>query len=105
MSDVLPGLIVLATGGPMAPPLLLLTILFLDSRRPIPSTTALALGYFTTCAVMGIAGLTLYGGAEDAVSLVGRVISVSVSGLLVVIGLRSLLDAPDPDADRKSTRL
>src|SRR3712207_8692960 len=59
------------------------------SRRPIPSATALALGYFTTCAVMGIAGLTLYGGAEDAVSLVGRVISVSVSGLL----------------DRKSTRL
>jgi hypothetical protein len=98
MSDVLPGLIVLATGGSMAPPLLLLTILFLDSRRPIPSATALALGYFTTCAVMGIAGLTLYGGAEDAVSLVGRVISVSVSGLLVVIGLRSLLHAPDPDA-------
>jgi hypothetical protein len=97
MSDVLPGLIVLATGGPMAPPLLLLTILFLDSRRPIPGT-GLALGYFTTCAVMGIAGLTLYGGAEDAVSLVGRVISVSVSGLLVVIGLRSLLHAPDPDA-------
>ena len=98
MSDVLPGLIVLATGGPMAPPLHLLTVLFLDSRRPIPSATALALGYFTTCAVMGIAGLTLYGGAEDAVSLVGRVISVSVSGLLVVIGLRSLLDAPDLDA-------
>src|SRR5829696_5826704 len=98
MSDVLPGLIVLATGGSMAPPLLLLTILFLDSRRPIPSATALALGYFTTCAVMGIAGLTLYGGAEDAVSLVGRVISVSASGLLVVIGLRSLLHAPDPDA-------
>jgi hypothetical protein len=56
MSDVLPGLIVLATGGSMAPPLLLLTILFLDSRRPIPSATALALGYFTTCALLLASG-------------------------------------------------
>jgi hypothetical protein len=61
MSDVLPGLIVLVTGGSMAPPLLLLTILFLDSRRPIPSATALALGYFTTCTAIGVAGLTIFG--------------------------------------------
>ena len=98
MSDLLPGLFVLATGGSIAPPLLLLTILFMGSRRPLPNATALALGYFTTCAVMGFAGLTLFGGAEDAASLVGRVISVSVGGLLVVLGLRSLLRAPDPDA-------
>jgi len=98
MSDLLPGLFVLATGGSIAPPLLLLTILFMGSRRPLPNATALALGYFTTCAVMGFAGHTLFGGAEDAASLVGRVISVSVGGLLVVLGLRSLLRAPDPDA-------
>jgi hypothetical protein len=61
MSELLPGLIVLAIGGSIAPPLLLLTILFLGSQRPLPNASALALGYFTTCAVIGIAGLTLFG--------------------------------------------
>jgi hypothetical protein len=98
VGNLLPGLIVLAMGGSIAPPLLLLTILFLGSRRPLPNASALALGYFTTCALIGMAGLTLFGGAGDAVSMVGRVISVSVGGLLVVLGLRSLLNAPDPEA-------
>ena len=98
MSDLLPGLIVLAIGGSIAPPLLLLTILFLGSQRPLPNASALALGYFTTCAVIGIAGLTLFGGAEGAASAVGRVISAMVGGLLIVLGLRSLLIAPDPEA-------
>jgi hypothetical protein len=98
MSDMFPGLIVLAIGGSIAPPLLLLTILFLGSRRPLPNATALALGYFTTCAATGIVGLTLFGGAEGAASTIGRVISAVVGGLLVVLGLGSLLKAPDPDA-------
>jgi len=98
MSDLLPGLIVLAIGGSIAPPLLLLTILFLGSRRPLPNASALALGYFTTCAVIGLAGLTLFGGAADTVSTVGRVISATVGALLVVLGFMSLLNAPDPDA-------
>jgi hypothetical protein len=84
MSDALPGLLVLAIGGSVAPPLLLLTILFL--------------GYFATCAVIGVSGLILFGGAGSAVSTVGRVISTTVGALLVVLGLRSLLNAPDPDA-------
>jgi hypothetical protein len=67
MSDTLPGLIVLAIGGSIAPPLLLLTILFLSSQRPLPNASALALGYFTTCAGIGILGLVLFGGAESAV--------------------------------------
>ena len=51
MSDLLPRLIVLALGGAIAPPLLLLAILFWDSRfwdsqRPLPNATALGLGYF-----------------------------------------------------------
>jgi hypothetical protein len=98
MSDLLPGLIVLAIGGSIAPPLLLLTILFLGSRRPLPNAIALALGYFATCAATGIVGLTLFGGAESAASMIGRVISAMVGGLLIVLGLRSLLNAPDPDA-------
>ena len=98
MRGHLPGLIILAIGGSIAPPLLLLTILFLGSRRPIANAGALALGYFATCAVIGIAGLTLFGGAENAVSTVGRVISVSVGALLIVVGFRNLLNAPDPDA-------
>ena len=98
MSDAFPGLIVLAIGGSIAPPLLLLTILFLGSQRPLPNAGALALGYFTTCAVIGISGLTLFGGAESTVSTVGRVISATVGALLIVLGLRSLLDSPDPDA-------
>jgi Sap, sulfolipid-1-addressing protein len=98
MSDLLPGLIVLAIGGSIAPPLLLLTILFLGSQRPLPNVSALALGYFTTCSVIGISGLTLFGGAEGAASAVGRVISAMVGGLLIVLGLRSLLIAPDPEA-------
>jgi hypothetical protein len=61
MSDLRPGLIVLAIGGSIAPPLLLLTILFLGSQRSLPNASALALGYFTTCAVIGISGLTLFG--------------------------------------------
>ena len=98
MSDTLFGLIVLAIGGSVAPPLLLLTILLLSSRRPISNACALALGYFTTCAGIGILGLLLFGGSEGAVSTVGRVISVSVGALLLAIGIRSLLNAPDPDA-------
>ena len=98
MSDLFPGLIVLAIGGSIAPPLLLLTILFLGSRRPLPNAVALALGYSGTCAAAGVVGLTLFGGAESAASTIGRVISAVVGGLLVVLGLGSLLDAPDPDA-------
>jgi len=98
MSDFLPGLIVLAIGGSIAPPLLLLTILFLGSERPLPNAGALALGYFAVCAVTGISGLVLFGGAEDAVSTVGRVISVAVGVLLLLLGLRTLLAPPDPDS-------
>lgn len=100
MSDFLPQLLFLAVGGAIAPPLLLLTILFLGSRRPLPNATALALGYFATCAAIGIAGLTLFDGAAGAegASTAGRVISASVGGLLIVLGLRSLLNAPYPDA-------
>jgi hypothetical protein len=98
MSDALPGLIVLAIGGSIAPPLLLLTILFLSSQRPLPNASALALGYFTTCAVIGISGLLLFSGAESTVSTVGRLISATIGALLIVLGLRSLLVSPDPDA-------
>jgi Sap, sulfolipid-1-addressing protein len=98
MSELLPGIIVLAVGGSVAPPLLLLTSLFLGSRRPIPNAGALALGYSTTCAVIGISGLVLFGGAEGAVATVGRVISVTVGALLIVVGVRSLLSSPDPEA-------
>jgi hypothetical protein len=98
MSDLLPGLVVLAIGGSIAPPLLLLTILFLGSQRPLPNAGALMLGYFTTCALIGISGITLFGGAEDAVSTVGRVISVTVGVLLLVLGLRTVLAPPDPDS-------
>nr|MBA2533578.1 hypothetical protein [Rubrobacter sp.] len=80
MSDALPGLVVLAIGGSIAPPLLLLTILFLGSQRPLPNAGALALGYFTTCAVIGISGLVLFGGAESTIATVGRVISVTLGG-------------------------
>ena len=98
MSGSLPQLVFLAIGGSIAPPLLLLTILFLGSRRPLPNAIALALGYFATCAVMGIVGLTLFGEAESAATTIGRAISVTVGSLLLVLGLRSLLKAPDPDA-------
>jgi len=97
VSELLPGLILLAIGGSIAPPLLLLTLLFLGSRRPLPNAGALALGYFATCAAIGVSGLILFGGAESIVSTVGMVISVTVGALLIVLGLRSLLKAPDPD--------
>ena len=100
MSDTLSGLIVLAIGGSVAPPLLLLTTLFLGSRRPLLNAAALALGYFTTCAVIGISGLVLFGGAESTVSTVGRVISATIGALLIVLGLRSLLASPDPDVSQ-----
>jgi hypothetical protein len=98
MSDLLPGLLVLAVGGSIAPPLLLLTILFLGSRRPLSNAGALALGYFTVCAVIGVAGLVLFGDAGSAISTIGRVISAAVGVLLIVLGLKSLLGSPDPDA-------
>ena len=98
MSEPLPELIVLAIGGSIAPPLFLLTILFLGSHRPLPNATALALGYFTICLVIGIAGLTVFGEAGDATHTVERVFSITVGGLLIVLGLRSLLHVPDPDA-------
>ncbi|HSK99995.1 MAG TPA: GAP family protein [Rubrobacteraceae bacterium] len=98
MSDFLPQLVVLSLGGSIAPPLLLITILFLGSREPLPNATALALGYFTTCAAMGIVGLTLFEGAESAAATVGRVLGITVGALLIVLGVRSLLNVPDPDA-------
>jgi hypothetical protein len=98
MSTFLPQIVVLALGGSIAPPLLLLTILSLGSERPLPNAIALALGYFTTCAAIGIAGLVLFDGAGSAASTSGRVIGVAVGALLIVLGLRSLLNAPDPDA-------
>ncbi len=78
--------------------MLLLTILSLGSRRPIPNAVALALGYFATCAVIGVSGLILFGEAGSAVATAGRVISVSVGALLIVLGIRNLSNAPDPDA-------
>jgi hypothetical protein len=98
VSDPLPGLIVLAIGGSVAPPLLLLTIMFLGSKRPLLNAGALALGYFATCAVIGISGLTFFGGAESTVSTIGRVTSATVGALLIVLGIRSLLDSPEPGA-------
>jgi hypothetical protein len=85
MSDFLPQLLFLAIGGAIAPPLLL-TVLFLGSRMPLPNATALALGYFATCAAVGIAGLALSDGAAEtgAVSTADRVIVASVGGLLIV---------------------
>ena len=66
MSDLLPQLIVLALGGAIAPPLLLLTILFWDSRfwdsqRPLyPTPPPSGSGPSLFCAAMGSSGLTLF---------------------------------------------
>jgi hypothetical protein len=98
MSDLLPQLIVLAVGGAIAPPLLLLTILFLGSLRPLTNATALVLGYLAIGAALGIVGLTLFSGAEGALSTVTRALSATVGSLLIVLGLRSLLNTPDSDA-------
>ena len=101
MIDLLPQLSVLAVGGSIAPALLLLTILFLGSQRPLPNAAALVLGYFAVCAAVGGAGLILFGGTAGAgstASMIGRVISVTLGVLLIVLGLRSLFKTPDPDA-------
>ena len=102
MIDLLPQLIVLALGGSIAPALLLLTILFLGSQRPLPNATALVLGYFAVCAAVGVAGLVLFGGTAGAAgstaSTIGRVISVTLGVLLITVGLRRLLKTRDPDA-------
>src|SRR5215216_2030914 len=106
MSDLLSQLIVLALGGAIVPPLLLLTILFLGSRRPLPNVTALELGYFVVCVAMGIAGLTLFAqaaGGGGAASTVNRLIGATVGTVLIVLGLRSFFDAPDPDAQPPSS--
>ena len=102
MIDLLPQLFVLAVGGSIAPVLLLLTILFLGSQRPLPNATALVLGYFAVCAAVGIAGLILFGGTAGAAgstaSTIGRVINVTLGVLLIVLGLRRLFITRDPDA-------
>jgi hypothetical protein len=98
MSELLPGLLVLAIGGSVAPPMLLPTILFLGSRRPLPNATALALGYL----------YYLHGYRYLATRSLGRCGGCRFHrrqghqrngrGLLIVLGLRSLLKGPDPDA-------
>ena len=101
MSGTLPELLVLAAGGSVAPPLLLLTLLLLGSRRPLPNAAALALGYFVTCGAICIAGLAFFEASAEtgsAASAVGRVMGATVGGLLIVLGLRSLLKVPDPEA-------
>jgi len=97
VSDLLTGLLFLAVGGSVAPPLLFLTILFLGSRRPLPNAGALVLGYLTVCAAVGISGLVLFGDAGSAISVVGRVISVTLGALLLVLGLGSLLGSSGSD--------
>jgi hypothetical protein len=47
MSGFLPQPVFLAAGGSIAPPLLLLTSLFLGSQSPLPNAAVLALGYKT----------------------------------------------------------
>jgi hypothetical protein len=96
VGDLLPGLVPLAVGGSLAPPLILLTFLFLGSRRPLPNTVFLALGYLVTCAAVGVSALILFGNAGSAAA-VGSIVSVVVGGTLIILGRRSLLDAPDPD--------
>ena len=82
--------------------MLLLTILFLGSQRPLPNATALVLGYFAVCAAVGVAGLILFSGTAGAAgstaSTIGRIVSVTLGVLLIVLGLRSLFKTPDPDA-------
>ena len=53
---------------------------------------------FTICVMMGIVGLTLSGGAESAPSSISLIISATCGSLLIALGLRSLFNAPDPDA-------
>jgi Sap, sulfolipid-1-addressing protein len=100
MNNLFPGLVVLAIGGSIAPPLVFLTILFLGSRSPLTNASALALGYFAACAAIGVSTLVLFGGAEGAVFTAGRVISVTVGALLLALGLRSLLSVPEASPPR-----
>jgi hypothetical protein len=101
MSAILPQLVLLAAGDSIAPPLLLLNILFLGSQSPLPNATALALGYLATFTTMGVVGPIVFSepaGAEGATSVVRRVISATIGGLLIALDFRSLLKIPDPDA-------
>ena len=82
MSDLLPGLFVLATGGSIAPPLLLLTILVLGSRRPLPNATALAI--FVACVNLIAAAELSFRGSAVALGLVLVVFAIPV---VVLIGL------------------
>jgi Sap, sulfolipid-1-addressing protein len=54
------------------------------------------------CAAVGVAGLILFSGTAGAAgstaSTIGRVISVTLGVLLIVLGLRRLLKTRDPDA-------
>jgi hypothetical protein len=96
VGDLLPGLVLLDVGGSIAPTLILLTVLFLWSRRPFPNAVSLALGYLVTCAAVGVSALILFGNAGSAAT-VGRIVSAVVGGTLMVLGRRSLFDAPDSD--------
>jgi hypothetical protein len=102
MSDLLPQLILLAVGGSIAPPLLLLTILFLASQRSLLNPTMLVLGYLAVCAAIGVVGLILFAsmtGAESIVLMIDRGMSLIVGGLLIAVGLRNLLfNAPSSGA-------
>jgi hypothetical protein len=88
MSRFLPRLAFPAAGGSIAPPLLLFTILFLDSRRLLPDATALALRYFPTCTAMSIAELTVFSGAAGVgggASMASRLICATVGGFIIVL--------------------
>jgi Sap, sulfolipid-1-addressing protein len=70
--------------------------------KGLPNATALVLGYFAVCAAVGVAGLILFGGTAGAAgstaSTIGRVISATLSVLLIVLGLRRLFRTRDLDA-------
>ena len=84
MSGLPPGLFVLATGGSIAPPLLLLTILFLGSRRPLPNATAPAI--FVACVNLIAAAELSFRGSAVALGLVLVVFAIPV---VVLIGLNA----------------
>ena len=106
MGELLARVVPLAIGGAVSPAILTFQLVVLGGRvAPVRRAWALALGYALVllaeaAAVLAFAAKT--GGSDTPSDTVG-ILKLCAAGLLVVIGIRSILHTPKPKDHVEST--
>jgi threonine/homoserine/homoserine lactone efflux protein len=101
MGDLLTSLVPTALVGALAPLPITIVITLLMSRRGLAKAIAFAAAATGVLAVTGLVVLatadTSAASSEGGSAVTGTIIAV-LGGVLVILGLKQVFDAPDPDA-------